>query len=94
MVADCDFVIAPEHGRSANFCVVYWCYSKAGDLLYVGCTGNPVLRMAYHKRLKEWFEDVHWIAMSRWLPKVKALGLECEEIFSRSPKHNVRKRAA
>ena len=74
--------------------VVYWYYSIAGDLLYVGCTGNPTLREQYHRRLSKWFADAHWMAMSQWLPKRTALRLECDEIASRAPLHNVRRRAA
>lgn len=89
MAADHDTIVAPETGISAEYSVVYWCYSKSGDLLYIGWTGNPALRMKYHKRLSQWFGDVHWVAVSRWMKRYDALLFEASEIAKRGPLHNV-----
>lgn len=60
---------------------VYECYSSEGELLYVGRTTNPTLRIRNHRR-KVWWPDVTRVSWTQYPHH------ERQRIAAKNPKYN------
>lgn len=67
---------------------VYRCYDAAGDLLYVGCTYNPVARREQHEKRSPWFADVATTRLTVFPTRKYGLAKEAEAILAERPKVN------
>jgi len=66
---------------------VYRCYSDAGQLLYVGETGDLGTRLASHAQ-KLWFVQVRGITLEWYADELDALKAERRAIHVEHPKYN------
>lgn len=69
---------------------VYRMYNAAGDLLYVGCTANPVKRFTLnHQYIAVWMQETTSIKLV-WFPDLAtALAGERQAILEENPRYNV-----
>jgi predicted GIY-YIG superfamily endonuclease len=72
--------------------VVYRAFDGAGQLLYVGCTSEPKVRVAAHRTSAPWYPQA-----ARWTyephpDRKAALAAEAAAIRAERPLHNVRMR--
>ncbi len=67
---------------------VYRCFSDAGELLYVGESGELGKRLAAHAQ-KAWFLQVRGITLEWYADKVDALKAERRAIHVEHPRYNV-----
>lgn len=71
---------------------VYRCYDTAGDLIYVGCSVNPVARVEGH-RLNSWWGNQIATVRNLVFPNGDvALYQERKAIYEEKPKHNIKNR--
>lgn len=68
---------------------VYRCYDAAGRLIYVGCTNNPVLRLASHKKAW-WGDQLHTTRLIVFPNRRHALNRETDAIRTEKPRWNVK----
>lgn len=73
--------------------MVYRIWSKAGDLLYVGCTAHYINRIRQH-RTKPWWPEVTRITVEHYLDIYEASDAEQTAIAAEKPLHNARGRGA
>jgi predicted GIY-YIG superfamily endonuclease len=73
---------------------VYRCYGADGDLLYIGYTVNPQMRMAAHRLKSTWYGEVARCDFARYPNHVEAYMEETRAIAVEDPRHNVAGRAA
>lgn len=69
--------------------VVYRMRADDGSLLYVGCTKNLKHRMAEHKSVKPWWNDVASVDVDEFDDRADALLAEAEAIGTENPQYNV-----
>jgi len=69
---------------------VYRYYDEAGELLYIGSTGDPILRWAQHRRTQPWADQVSTVSMRKFAYEDLARSYEDVAIKTENPKHNVR----
>ena len=71
---------------------VYRCYDATGALLYVGCTNNPVARLAQHRKSSWWFERTATTRLLVFPNRLYALDRERQAIAEEMPLCNVKGR--
>ncbi len=77
-----------EQPRTPGF--VYHFFDAAGNLLYIGMTGRPCVRLAEHRRQAEWWAEVD-VARTEWERFSKYSRAQCREerlIRENLPPHN------
>lgn len=74
-------------------CTLYRMYDKEGALLYVGISGNVLLRIMQHQVSKPWFDDVATVDIQKFPSKAIALAKETEAIQTEAPRYNINKAA-
>lgn len=67
---------------------VYELFNDAGDLLYVGMSGNVARRLAQHESGKEWWIDVATVRIRRYVSKKDAAAKEKIRVLCGEPRHN------
>jgi predicted GIY-YIG superfamily endonuclease len=72
---------------------LYRYYSEDGELLYVGISINPILRLQQHQQAS-WCEQVSHIDIERFESRAEALQAEAEAIRNESPAYNIAHNAA
>ncbi|MQA14998.1 MAG: hypothetical protein GEV09_12725 [Pseudonocardiaceae bacterium] len=77
-----------------RFTVVYRAYDRFNLLLYVGITGNFVVRLSSHAEGSgsEWVGYVDWIEIKRYATRAEALAAEATAILDEDPAFNIRGR--
>lgn len=76
--------VRPEGAEAA----VYRLYDRDGDLLYVGCTVRPVVRLRAHQRRQPWWGEVGGSEVM-WFPSIElASRAEAEAVRSERPVYN------
>jgi predicted GIY-YIG superfamily endonuclease len=73
---------------------LYRIWTAAGELLYVGVTGNPVERWRAHAQRKAWWPEVSLITWEVLPKEHLALTAERAAIRHEKPRHNVRSAVA
>ena len=68
---------------------VYIAYDKGRQVLYVGLSNHPLVRLGQHARNSEWAEDVHHIDVEYYSSREAAAAREHLLIYAFSPPHNV-----
>lgn len=70
--------------------ILYRMFSDDGELLYVGATVNPALRMRAHAQVRDWWEEVGTITLERGFSTLEALAAaELKAIKTEGPKYNL-----
>lgn len=69
---------------------VYRCYDATSRLIYVGCTNNPVNRLASHRRKAWWGDQIASTRLIVFPTRSKALEKEREAIATEKPRWNVK----
>jgi predicted GIY-YIG superfamily endonuclease len=77
--------------EDAKECIVYRCYSPAGDLLYVGSTINLKTRMVAHRGHAAWYADDVRIETEAYATPEMAFVREQALIAEHVPPHNKRR---
>jgi predicted GIY-YIG superfamily endonuclease len=68
---------------------LYRCYDADGELLYVGITSNPRVRMNSHRAHAQWWESCVRRTMEWYPSRPEALAAERKAISDENPRHNV-----
>lgn len=68
---------------------LYRLHNKAGDLLYVGISGDPLRRWPEHAADKEWWPEVSRFSIDWFDNRPAALAAERDAIRAEKPLHNV-----
>ena len=68
--------------------VVYRAYDAAGDLLYIGSTGNLGQRKSQHKRKADWYPLAASWDTIEYPTRDDAYAAESEAIDTEAPPHN------
>lgn len=68
---------------------VYMAYSESGEVIYIGSTSNPRLRVGQHKAVKPWWPEVVRVAVDTYPSKAEALAEEKKRICAQQPKYNI-----
>jgi hypothetical protein len=71
---------------------IYYFYDRAGQLLYIGCTGNLKQRLSHHKAVQPWWPDVVRI-VTEAVPRDEASFREEELIRRHLPRYNAKGKA-
>jgi hypothetical protein len=69
---------------------LYRHFDAAGELLYVGCTGNVIRRTEQHEAQSPWLPEVATITVEHFASGSEALAAEEAAIRAENPKYNVR----
>lgn len=80
--------IPPDLMGNVERYAVYRCFSDAGELLYVGESGNLAKRLAVHAQ-KAWFLQVRGITLEWHIDELDALNAERRAIHVEHPRYNV-----
>jgi len=67
---------------------VYRAYNAAGQLLYVGMTGNPARRAKMHRSRSPWWHEAARFRLVGPLSQARAAQMEEEAIWSEGPIYN------
>jgi predicted GIY-YIG superfamily endonuclease len=70
---------------------LYRYYDEAGELLYVGVTGNLLKRQSQHRRNAEWFTTAASATFEHFESREMALEAESRAIKNENPKYNIAK---
>lgn len=87
-MASSPVAIPPDLMGNVERYAVYRCYSDAGELLYVGESGELGKRLAAHAQ-KAWFLQVRGITLEWHIDELDALNAERRAIHVEHPKYNV-----
>lgn len=68
--------------------VVYRFFDEYGELLYVGCTGNLLARVQWHRAHQPWWSSVARLTVVEYGNQVAALAAELEAIQTELPLFN------
>lgn len=79
-----------NYSKSPHY--VYRCYDEDGRLIYVGCTVDPVGRLAHHRANAWWGHQISTVRNIVFPNKDYALTREREAIGEERPRWNVRGR--
>jgi hypothetical protein len=85
--------IPPDLLGNVERYAVYRCFSGAGELLYIGESGELGKRLAAHAQ-KAWFVQVRGITLEWYVDELDALNAERRAIHVEQPKYNVVGRSA
>ena len=80
--------IPPDLMGNVERYAVYRCFSDAGELLYVGETGELGKRLAAHAQ-KAWFLQVRGITLEWHIDELDALNAERRAIHVEHPRYNI-----
>lgn len=80
--------IPPDLMGNVERYAVYRCYSDAGELLYVGESGDLGKRLAAHAQ-KTWFLQVRGITLEWHIEEIDALNAERRAIHVEHPRYNI-----
>jgi predicted GIY-YIG superfamily endonuclease len=72
----------PDHG------FVYRAYSAAGDLLYVGVTGDVERRMSEHSARSPWYRQYARMTITGYATRAEADRAEAEALLTEWPPFN------
>lgn len=75
--------------RAEPPCALYRHYDKAGVLLYVGVSLNPVARLQQHRRAAHWFYQIARIEVEYFGDRDTAIDAESTAITTENPLHNI-----
>lgn len=75
-------------GTRRELNTLYRIYNAAGELLYVGATTNPGLRMQEHSHHQSWWDEATDIKLERFNCRADLAAAETEAIKSESPRYN------
>ena len=67
---------------------VYRIWSANGDLLYVGCSVNPLSRIMEHSKYKAWSVEIDTVKVQWFGSKPEAQAAEKSAIQSENPRWN------
>lgn len=67
---------------------VYRHFDADGRLLYIGCTCDPVVRIALHRAQSRWYEQIARIEMVRYPDPTLAIEAEADAIRVERPPYN------
>jgi predicted GIY-YIG superfamily endonuclease len=70
---------------------LYRHFDKAGTLLYIGVTLDPLRRTIAHRTRAHWWAEVATITLERYADRRTALEAEVAAIKAERPTHNVHK---
>jgi len=76
--------------RKTHF--VYKQYDEQNQLLYVGCTSAPRVRMALHRNNSPWFSKIDRVEIKAFTSKLEAVSEETRSIVKDQPKFNIAKK--
>ena len=85
--------IPPDLLGNVERYAVYRCFSGAGELLYVGESGELGKRLAAHAQ-KAWFVQVRGITLEWYVDELDALNAERRAIHVEQPRYNIQGREA
>jgi predicted GIY-YIG superfamily endonuclease len=71
---------------------LYRHYDAQGELLYVGISLNALNRLAQHRDVSLWFNDIAKVTLEQFPCRKTAMDAETEAIQSENPKYNLQKR--
>lgn len=78
-------------GNSTPKTTLYRYFDGAGQLLYVGITGDNTKRQSQHRRNSFWFGEIESATFEHFETRSEALEAETEAIRREKPLHNVQK---
>ena len=67
---------------------LYRVFSANGNLLYIGASCHPVIRLYSHAKMKAWATDIHHITVEWYPSRADALNAETKAIQTENPKWN------
>ena len=70
---------------------LYRHYDKDNNLLYVGISLNPVIRLMQHRVGSGWYEDIQNITIERFDTEQQARDAERDAIQTENPKYNIQR---
>lgn len=70
-------------------CALYRCWSPEADLLYVGISPSPLLRIHDHATHKDWAQSIASVTLEWFDSRAEAAQAEQEAIETEVPAHNV-----
>lgn len=68
---------------------LYRLYGDAGDLLYIGISLNAAARVAQHRLVQSWWNEVSEVRLESYLDRDAALRAEAQAIKVEHPRYNV-----
>jgi predicted GIY-YIG superfamily endonuclease len=69
---------------------LYRYFSAAGDLLYIGISLSPVVRLGQHEKHSGWFDSIATVKIEHFDTRKQALAAEREAIRKEDPQYNKR----
>ncbi|MFC5802775.1 GIY-YIG nuclease family protein [Streptomyces formicae] len=85
----CGGKVEPGNRHPRIRTALYRFYDDAGELLYVGISGDPELRQAQHSKDKSWWPEVMDASIEWFNNRDVALDREASAIRREKPKYNV-----
>jgi hypothetical protein len=80
----------PNHPETVEGCQYLYRYrNAAGALLYVGRSGNPLVRFKHGHRSKDWHADIAEIELEEFATLADVMAAEVEAIQTEGPLYNV-----
>lgn len=73
---------------SCDGACVYRHYNVDGELLYVGTSGNPFVRLQDHRIGSHWFKSFAWIELEHYSSADEAMVAETRAIKEERPRYN------
>jgi len=64
---------------------VYRAFSADGVLVYIGCTGNDLLRFEQHRASKDWWPSIANITVEHFPSRLEAMAAEAKAIREEGP---------
>jgi predicted HicB family RNase H-like nuclease len=78
-----------EAEANARVWYVYRLWSSDDELLYIGCSIRPLIRLTQHAREKAWWSEVSSMTAERYGSVEEARQCELRAIATEAPRHNV-----
>jgi hypothetical protein len=69
---------------------LYRAFDEAGELLYVGITGNVSGRMRTHRRSSPWWDRCNYLELAVFKTRAEAAGAERRAIRNELPRFNIK----
>lgn len=67
---------------------VYRHFDADGQLLYIGCSINPLQRLESHKQQSDWFDSIATVTIENYRTHSEALAIEASAILGEQPLYN------
>jgi len=83
-----DVMLSLEKAPAGGTAALYRFYNKAGELLYVGVTGNVLKRCSQHRLQSAWWFETWYMTLGWYRNRMEAFRAEADAIRTELPWHN------